>query len=118
SDRDGTFIANLPSSTEFTNLMDAVVRVRGVCVSLFNNKRQITGVEMWIPSAELVEIKEPAITDPLNLPRQPIISLSQSRPRATLQRRVKVAGIVTVSEPGKSFFIQDADDGIQVFPAE
>ena len=118
SDRDGTFIAKLPSDNAPTNLVDAVVRVRGVCVSLFNNKRQITGVEMWVPSMDLIDIKESGAEDPLSLAAQPIISLSQSHPRATLQRRVKVAGIVTASEPGKSFFIQDADDGIEIFPAE
>jgi len=118
SDRDGTFIANLPANTAPTNLLDAVVRVRGVCVSLFNNKRQLTGIEMWVPSMDLIEVKEPGAADPLSLPAQPIISLSQARPHATLQRRVKVSGIVTASEPGKSFFIQDADDGIQVFPGE
>ena len=118
SDRDGTFMAHLPGNTAPTNLMDSVVRIRGVCVSLFNNKRQITGVEMWTPSSELVQMVEPAATDPFSLPVQPIVSLGQAHVRTTLQRRVKVAGIVTAFEPGKSFFVQDADDGVQVFPAE
>ena len=50
SDRDGTFMANIPSDTNLSNLVDSVVRVRGVCTSTFNNKRQVTGVEMWSPS--------------------------------------------------------------------
>ena len=118
SDRDGTFIANLPADTTPSNLLDSVVSIRGVCVSLFNNKRQITGVEMWTPSLDTIQIDEPAVADPFSLPVQSIVSLSQSHAGAGLQRRAKVAGIVTAFEPGKFFFVQDADDGIQVFSTD
>lgn len=117
SDRDGTFMANIPADINPTNLIDSVIRIRGVCVSLFNNKRQITGVEMWAPSTSVIQTVEPA-ADPFRLPTQPIISLSQLHVRTVLQRRVKVAGTVTAYEVGKSFFVQDTDDGIQVFPSE
>lgn len=116
SDRDGTFIANIPSDTLPTNLLDAVVNIRGVCVSQFNNKRQITGVEMWTPRLTDLQIREPSAANPFSLPLKSIVGLSQSRARTSLQRRAKVAGIVTASDPGKSFFLQDMDDAIQVFP--
>ncbi len=118
SDRDGSFMANVPAKNAPTNLMDSVVRIRGVCVSQFNNKRQITGVEVWPPSGDMVQVIESAAADPLSIPAKPIVSLSQSRARAVFQRRVKIAGVVTASEVGGSFFVQDADDGIQVFPTE
>jgi len=119
SDRDGTFLVNIPSSTAApTNLVDAVVRVRGVCVSQFNTKRQITGVTVWAQSLDFVQIEESGTADPLSTPAQPIIGLSQFHPREILQRRVKVAGIVTLSEPGQSFFVQDAEDGLQVFTSQ
>jgi PAS domain S-box-containing protein len=118
SDRDGTFIAKIPAETAPTNLVDSVVRIHGVCVSQFNNKRQITGVEMWAPSIDSIQITEPAVAEPFNLPAQSITSLSQSRGHSSLQRRTKVTGIVTAFDPGKSFFLQDNDDGIQVFPLE
>lgn len=126
SDRDGTFMGNIsikdmPTNVNRTvppNLVDSTIRFRGVCVSLFNNRRQITGVEMWAPSLDSIQIVEPAVTDPFRLPTQPIVSLGQLHLRGALQRRVKVAGIVTAFEIGKSFFIQDGDDGIEVFPTE
>jgi PAS domain S-box-containing protein len=118
SDRDGTFLVNLPADTTPSNLLDSVVTIRGVCASLFNNKRQITGVEMWTPSLDAIQIEQPAVADPFSLPLQSIVSLSQSPRRAGLQRRAKVVGIVTAVEPGKFFFVQDADDGIQVFSTE
>jgi PAS domain-containing protein len=118
SDRDGTFMANVHTDTTPTNLMDSVIRIRGVCVSQFNNKRQITGVEMWTASADFIQMVEPAVSDALSLPVQPIVGLSQAQMRMGLQRRAKIAGIVTAADPGKSFFVQDADDGIQVFPSD
>ena len=116
SDRDGTFMVNVAAENAPTNLLDSVVRIRGVCVSQFNNKRQITGVELWTPSADLINVVEAAPADPFSSPTQPIVGLSQLHINA-LPRRVKVAGVVTAVQIGKSFFIQDADDGIQVFPS-
>jgi PAS domain S-box-containing protein len=115
-DRDGTFMVTALADAAPSNLVDSVVRIRGVCVSQFNNKRQITGVEMWTPSADLIKVVEPAPADPFSAPTQPIVGLSQLHINA-LPRRVKVAGVVTAAEIGKSFFVQDADDGIQVFPS-
>lgn len=118
SDRDGTFIASITTDKAPTNLVDAVADIRGVCVSQFNNKRQITGVEMWAPDLGCLHIKESAPADPFSLPVKSIVSIGQSHVRSLLQRRVKVAGVITASEPGKSFFLQDTDDAIQVFPLE
>lgn len=115
-DRDGTFMVNVLAERAPTNLVDSVVRIRGVCISQFNNKRQITGVELWTPSADLIKVVEPAPADPFSLPTQPIVGLSQLHINA-LPRRVKVAGVVTAVDVGKSFFVQDSDDGIQVFPS-
>ena len=118
SDRDGTFMAKIPADAALTNVVDSVVRVQGVCISQFNNRRQITGVEMWSPSVQSIQIKEPAPAEPFSLPPQSIVSLAQLHTRTALQRRARVGGIVTASEPGKSFFIQDNEDGLQVFPLE
>lgn len=115
-DRDGTFMVNVLAESAPTNLVDSVVQIRGVCISQFNNKRQITGVELWSPSADLINVVERAPADPFSLPTQHIVGLSQLHINA-LPRRVKVSGVVTAVEIGKSFFIQDTDDGIQVFPS-
>src|SRR5581483_1148485 len=82
------------------------------------NKRQITGVALWASSLDSVQIEQPAESDPLNLPLQPIVGLSQFQAREQLQRRVKVAGVVTFTEPGQSFYVQDADDAVQVYAAQ
>jgi PAS domain S-box-containing protein len=59
----------------------------------------------------------PAGANPFSLPAQTIASLRPSPARAPLPQRVKVAGIVTACEAGKSFFLQDGDDALRVFPA-
>jgi PAS domain S-box-containing protein len=118
SDPSGTFDVHIPATTEPTNLLDAVVRVCGVCASRFSDKRQLTGVAMWSPALDYMQIEEPGVADPLSLPTEPILSLSQFQPRGTLQRRVKIAGVVTLCQPGQSFFVQDADEAIQVFTSQ
>jgi PAS domain S-box-containing protein len=114
----GTFFINIPTTSEPTNLLDAVVRIAGVCGVTHNTNRQITGSSIWSPSLDYVHIEEAAAADPLSLPEQSILSLSQFRPVGTLERRMKIAGIVTLCLPGQSFFVQDASDAIQVLPTQ
>jgi len=129
SDPSGMLTVNIPAATEPTNLLDAVVRIHGACGSVFNDRRQLTGFRIWVPSLDYVQIEEPGVADPFSLPLRPIVSLSQYRPRVNLQRRINVAGVVTLclpaaqglaqaGQPGQSFFLQDAGDGIQVFTSQ
>ena len=117
-DPSGTFFINIPASSEPTNLLDSVVRVDGVCSTTFNSKRQITGSAIWAQTLDLVQIEEPAVGDPLDLPEQPILSLSQFHPLGVLQRRVRVSGVATLCQPGQSFFIQDDSDAIEVLASQ
>ncbi len=122
NDSQGTLTVDIPTTSEPTNLLDAVVRVRGVGATE-HDRRQITGVAVWSPSLAYVNIEEPGVTDPFSLPTRSIESLSQSHPRSLLPRRVKVEGVVTFCQSGQFFFIQDTAQatvagtpaGIQVF---
>lgn len=118
ADPTGTVTVNVPAESHPTNLLDAVVRIRGVAASVFNERRQLVGVRIWMPSLEYVEIEEPGVTDPFSLPIRPISTLSQYRPRLSMQRRVVVAGVVTFCRPGRSFFMQDGSGGIEVFTTQ
>jgi PAS domain S-box-containing protein len=118
SDSEATLFVNVPVEHEPSNLQDAVVRLRGICGSRFNDRRQLAGVVIWTPSLEQVVIEKPGVADPLSLPVEPIVSLSQFHTREALQRRVKISGVVTVCKTNLSFFVQDANDGIQVFMNE
>ena len=117
-DPTGTLQVNVPTGVHPTNLLDAIVRIRGAAGSLFNERRQLIGVRIWVPSLDYIEIEEPGITDPFTLPVQPISTLFQYRPRLSLQRRLAVSGVVTFIMPSRSFFIQDGSGGVEVFTTQ
>ncbi|MBC8094930.1 MAG: PAS domain S-box protein [Akkermansiaceae bacterium] len=102
-------VSNAPS------LLDSVVRIRGVSSTTFNNRRQFLGPTIISPSLAFVLVEEPAVASPFELPTRSILSLTQFRPRLTLERRVNVSGVVTLCQPGEWFYLQDATDGVQVF---
>ncbi len=95
-------------------LVDAVVKLRGVCGSKFNDKRQFTGVILTIPSMADVDIEEPAPLDPFALPALPVRSLLQFKPGQRFNHRVEVAGTVTYQDVGHFLYLQDGADGVLV----
>ena len=87
-------------------LVDAAVRIRGVCVAATDNRGRMQGVQLVVPSLEFVEVvQEPA--EPFSLPVRPIGSLLQVRGPGEFIHRVKVQGVLTFREERK-YFVQDA----------
>ena len=101
-----------------TSLVDAKVRVQGVCGAIFNQKNQITGVILYSPSLHLLHIIEPAPTNAFLVPRRPIASLLRFTPQGASGHRVRVRGVVTLQQPGNSLFIKEENDGLQVHTLE
>lgn len=86
-------------------LVDATVRLRGVGIMASDDRGQVQGVQLVVPSLEYVEVRRPAV-DAFSLPCRPIASLFQvSGPRG-LTHRVKVEGVLTFRE-GRRFFLRD-----------
>ena len=50
------------------NIIDATVRLRGVCISDFNERRQFVGAGLLVPSASDLKILQPAVADPFSHP--------------------------------------------------
>ncbi len=110
---DGRFKVRLPLyPPNADQLVDAKVRMRGVCGSVFNQKHQIIGVEMYVPSLAEIEILDAPPTDPFALPKQRIRTLLQFTPRAASTHRVRVGGVVTLQRLGRSLYIKDDVDGL------
>jgi len=99
-------------------LVDAKVRVRGVCGAAFNQKNQITGVILYSPSLTQVRIVEPAPSNAFLAPRRPIASLLRFTPQGASGHRVKVRGVVTFQQPGSALFVKEENDGLQVHTLE
>lgn len=110
----GEFAALLPPGETLTKYQDAVLRVRGVCSAVTNDKHQLTGIQLWVPSAQYLEIEEAAPADPFTVAARPIASLRQFSSLLAVNRRVRVAGVVIHHEPGRLVHIQEGNEGLLV----
>ncbi len=92
-------------------LIDSTVRVRGVCSSSFNQRRQFLSVAMFVPDRGGIDVVQPANDDPFAAAATPLGNILQfGQP----PHRVKVAGFVTYQIPGQALYLQDGHDGIRV----
>ena len=107
-------IRDFPRGRDYRYLVDAVVTVRGACGTLFNNRRQLVGVQMFVPSLAQVTVDEPSPPNPYALPVLPVDSLMRFTPARVSGRRMRVQGVVTWSNGGSAFFLQDASGGLVV----
>jgi PAS domain S-box-containing protein len=98
--------------TNTDELVESVVKVRGVCSTLFNRSRQLFGFRLLVPRASDLVIEKPASPHPFDVPTQEISSLLQFSAQGTFGHRVKLAGTVVYQEPGLALFIQDEKQGL------
>ena len=101
--------ASFPASTQ---LVGATVILRGACGGIFNQKRQLLGVNLYMPSMTHVEVKEASSGSPFSIPLRPLRSLLQFTPSGTGDTRVRVRGVVTLQRGPHSLFIMDGGDGL------
>jgi len=99
-------------NADYSRLVGAGVTVRGVCGALFNNRRQLGGVQLFVPSLEQLTVDTPA-ADVYALPQAAIGSLTQFSPERAFGRRVHVRGVVTLRN-SNSAFVQDNSGGVLV----
>jgi PAS domain S-box-containing protein len=92
-------------------LVNAKLRVEGVCVSLFNQRNQLEGVGISVPSPQQVVIEESPPADPFSVPLRPISSLLSFASQGVPEHRVRVEGTVTLVRP-RGVFIQDKNQGL------
>jgi PAS domain S-box-containing protein len=91
----------------------ATVRVRAVCGSRINTRRQWEGLVLYIPSTDAIEIRRPAPPDLSLLSPRSIESLSQFDPNLNPGEAVKLTGRV-ISRRGDNVALQDSTGGIAV----
>ena len=95
-------------------LIDARIRIHGICGSETNGKRQMVGVTIYVPS--LREVTTLELAEPENL-------LGSPTPIGHVQRfgyanptghRVKLAGVVTAVIQGQGFYLNDSSGSIYI----
>jgi signal transduction histidine kinase/CheY-like chemotaxis protein len=101
-----------------TTLIDATVKIRGVCGSLFNDRRQLIGVQFFTQGLEFVTVEKAPPADPFALAPQAIDSLLQFTPGEEKGHRVRVQGTVTRQRSPRAVFIHDRTGDLSVEPEE
>lgn len=108
------------------SLIDAAVRVQGVCVPKWNDRNQIVAIRIVTTSRNQLQVLQAAPTDPFAIPVSALADLMGYNPEGSglgaMSHRVKVRGVV--SFPTDSLiFLQDDRSGARIelskpFPAQ
>jgi signal transduction histidine kinase len=99
------------SISDPTYLVDSEVRIRGVCGTNYNDRRQFIGLLLYVQ--DLTDIKiEKAALDPFQLPLQSPDTLQVFKPGIRAEHRVRVKGTVTLQKPGISLYVQVGEEGL------
>ena len=101
----------------YRRLIDARVRVAGTTGPVFNQRRQLVGVDMYTPSLDQVRVVDAAPADPFALPVKAVRDVFAFTPNPVPDRRVRIRGVVTARFPGKATFITDGIQGASVLDA-
>jgi hypothetical protein len=92
---------------------DSRVRVQGVCGSLFNARRQIVGIQIYVPSPDFVRLLEPG-PDPAALRPRPIDELLRFSFADSPGHRTRIRGVVTLASPSGPSYVEDSGAGVRI----
>lgn len=105
---DGSFSAFLADSRglDGDGLVDAELRLTGVCFTFFNTRGEAVGVHLQIPAANDIAIIEPAVADPFAAPEVSPLALRPFSQKPPNLHRQRLAGTVTLARPGEFLYVQ------------
>jgi signal transduction histidine kinase/ActR/RegA family two-component response regulator len=92
---------------------DSRVRAEGVCGSLFNARRQITGFQIYVPSPDFVRLVE-ATPSPALLRPRPIDELLRFSFADAPGHRTRIRGVVTLGSPIGPSYVEDSGAGVKI----
>ncbi len=111
----GRVQGELPTAdARLPGLVDGRILMRGACGTIFNKKRQLTGVQLFVPGMSQITVVEPPLKDPFSIPIRPINAILQFTPQGSSSHRIRVRGVVTLQTSGQRLFIKDETEGLQV----
>jgi signal transduction histidine kinase len=100
---------------DLNSLVASRVRICGTVTTAFNTaSRQLTAVNIMVPSAEDFVVLEPERHSPFEQPFIPLRDVARYRPNATLGERIRIKGTLTFQRQGLDLFIQDETGGLHV----
>ncbi len=87
-------------------LINSDLRVQGVYGSLFNEDRELIGLQLFVPSLNHIEVIDEGLTHAFSQPKRALREIMQFNPGVV--ERMRVAGTITLCEPGHGFYLRDA----------
>ncbi len=103
---------------EAAALVDARVRVRGVCFNVHNANRQFVRASLRVAGPGEITVLEAPPPDPFALTPKRAGELLQFDPSGFTGHRVHVRGVVTRQQAGDTLWIRDGDRGLRIVSAQ
>jgi signal transduction histidine kinase/ActR/RegA family two-component response regulator len=94
-------------------LIDSRVRLQGACGTVFTPRRQLIGIQLFVPGPAFVRVKEPGPADPFSLAPSAVASLLQFAPKRLPDHRVRIQGVAVLEIPGR-LYVQDTTGALLV----
>jgi len=94
--------------------IDAEIRVRGVCGTKFNGRRQFIGLRLFVENLLDVKIERPPPPDAFAIPLRSLQSVLTFGAEGAGAHRTKIAGTVSYQRLGRGLYLQEGDQGIYV----
>jgi signal transduction histidine kinase/DNA-binding response OmpR family regulator len=95
-------------------LVDSEIRARGVYGTVANERRQLMGVQILVPSRNQLLVDRPAPPGPWALEPSTLDSLLQFHPGPAPVHRARVRGVVTLAGLPHGFYLQTGADALRV----
>jgi signal transduction histidine kinase/CheY-like chemotaxis protein len=96
-------------------LSDASVRVRGVAATVMNERRQLVGVVVYVPSLEQIQVLRPGHSSIASIPIHPIRTLLRFSLDDDWEHRVRIQGAVEYQRlRSRELYITDGTGGVLV----
>ena len=105
----GEFNLRVPIQREpdLTSWVDSEVLIEGVCGSLYNINRQLTGILLYVPRLSFVKVETQAFEVPLS-------GLMRFSPGEGAHHRARVRGVVAYQQLGNALFVEGDGKGLRV----
>lgn len=117
---DGTINATIPAedAEAASKLLDATIRVDAAALCAKNKNRQLTAPILDVGSIHNLIVLQPPPEDLFERPLYPIGRLMQYRSGTDRFHRVRVAGVVTLYEPGKRLVLEEGGEALLVMTTQ
>lgn len=104
---DGLLMATIVSADVLNveDLVDARIRVKGVGIAATDERGQMQGVQLVVPSMKFIEVLQPPVNSS-SLPVRNIVNSLQVRGSQDMIHRVKIRGVLT-GFANNDYFVQD-----------